>query len=186
VVAVGALLGLGLLAAACNSGGGTETGSRETDPALVPTSTPMQNPLTFRVRNDEIEIIRDGAGTTGGTTGSPQTHTVAEGETCADIANAYGITVDALIRANRSINADCTNLGTGDELRIPSATPTAGPSGSSTPAPGGGGNTYTVAEGDTCADIAAQFGVSADEIIALNGLDADCATLQPGDVLQIP
>ena len=95
--------------------------------------------------------------------------------------------MEALIRANRSINADCTNLGAGDNLRIPAALPSATPgTASGTPTPTGSGGTYEVQSGDTCADIAASFGVSADDIISLNGLDADCTSLQPGDVLKIP
>jgi LysM repeat protein len=170
-----------LLLAACNGGdNGAGTGSRITDPALVPTSTPIQQPVTFRIQNDEIQV-NAGTGTTGGAA-APRTHTVAPGETCAEIAAQYGITVEALIRANRTINADCTNLRAGENVRIP-APPTAA---SGTPTPTGRGQTYQVQPGDTCSDIAANFGVSVEQLISLNGLDPGCRDLQPGDVLQIP
>jgi LysM repeat protein len=178
------LAGAGLLVA-CNSGGGGEEGPRISDPALVPTATPVLEPLTFRLRNDQIEITAGGS-TNPGTSGQePRTHTVAANETCQEIADLYDITLDALLRANRGIDEGCTNLREGEILRIPSppVTPGVGPG---TPTPRPSGDEYVVESGDTCADIAAAFGVSADDIIALNGLDADCATLQPGDVLQIP
>ncbi|MGD9932265.1 MAG: LysM domain-containing protein [Dehalococcoidia bacterium] len=178
--------GIAILSAAC--GGGSETGgtgSRITDPAAVPTSTPIQNPLTFRFKNEDIEIAGGGTTTAGTGTNQAQTHTVAAGETCAEIASRYGISVADLIRVNRTINADCTNLRQGENLRIPSAAPTAA---SGTPTPGGSasGRTHTVAAGDTCADIAASFGVSVEALITANGLDADCTNLQLGQVLKIP
>jgi LysM repeat protein len=175
-VALGVLTG-----AACNGGNdGAGTGSRVTDPALVPTSTPILQPVTFRIQNDEIQI-QAGAGTTGGAA-APRTHTVESGQTCAEIAAQYGITVEALIRANRTINADCTNLRAGENIRIP-APPTAA---TGTPTPTGSGRTYTVQPGDTCSDIAANFGVNVDDLVRRNGLDPACRDLRPGDVLQSP
>jgi LysM repeat protein len=174
---------------ACGGGGdGAGTGDRITDPALVPTSTPIQNPITFRLRNDEITIQQGGGSGTGSTPAAPVSHTIGDGETCADIADTYGITVETLIRTNRSINADCTNLVAGDTLRIPQASPTpgAGATGTTTPGAGGPGGTHTVVDGDTCADIAAAYGVDVNELIALNGLDADCTDLDVDQVLRIP
>src|SRR5262245_13002742 len=123
-----AVLAVAVLAAACG-GGGSEGGSvGASDPAEVPTSTPIGNPLTFRTKNDELQINpAGGTGTPGTGASDPQTHVIGEGETCADIASQYGITVDDLKRANSDINSDCTNLIAGEELRIPSASPTAGP-----------------------------------------------------------
>ena len=175
-----------LFLAACGGSGETGgTGSRITDPAAVPTSTPIQNPLTFRFKNEDIEIAGGGTTTAGTGTNQAQTHTVAAGETCAEIASRYGISVADLIRVNRTINADCTNLRQGENLRIPSAAPTTA-SGTPTPRAGASGRTHTVAAGDTCADIAASFGVSVEALINANGLDADCTNLQLDQVLQIP
>jgi LysM repeat protein len=117
---------------------------------------------------------------------------VESGDTCGAIASNHGITVEQLIAANRAIiNSDCTNLVPGDELKIPGAGPaTATPgstgAGAATPTPRAGSRTYEVQSGDTCADIAANQGVSADDLIALNELDPGCTMLQPGQVLQIP
>lgn len=55
--------------------------------------------------------------------------------------------------------------------------------------PTGGGNldfrSYTVREGDNVTEIAASFGVTPEEIIALNGLD-ESGTIDPGQTLLIP
>jgi LysM repeat protein len=183
-----------MLAVACFGGGGGDDAAtnRVTDPALVPTATPNANPMVYRFKNDDIQFTGGTAATPqGGGSGDPQSHTVGSGETCAEIAGQYNITVDALIRANRSINAECTNLREGDRLRIPSAAPTATPEATSRPGPGTptprpSGREHTVAAGDTCADIADSYGISADDLIRVNGLDADCTTLQPGQKLKIP
>jgi murein DD-endopeptidase MepM/ murein hydrolase activator NlpD len=47
------------------------------------------------------------------------------------------------------------------------------------------GPTYVVQSGDSCGFIAASFGVSLDEIIRVNGLDAACL-IHPGDRLILP
>lgn len=202
-----ALLGLAALAAstlvACGGGGGDDggQGQRVTDPAKVPSSTPISQgaPQKYEIHQDGSLVISGGGPTVTGTvsaggtpTGSGGTYTVAAGDTCGEIATDHGITVAELIAANRaSINADCTNLHEGDQLKIPTkgaATATPRPTGgaAATPTPRAGSRTYTVEPGDTCADIAANQGVSADAIIALNNLDSGCTTLQPGQVLKIP
>jgi hypothetical protein len=47
-----------------------------------------------------------------------RTHKVAAGEFCASIAKANGISVQALIAANPSVNAGCTNLKVGQVLNL--------------------------------------------------------------------
>lgn len=182
-------LAAAMLATACGGSGSDGDGISVSDPAAVPTSTPIVNPLTFRVKNNELQIETGGGGSGSGTgTTEPQTHVIGEGETCADIASQYNITVEDLKRANRTINSDCTNLIAGEELRIPAAAPTPGPGNASgTPTPSsGGGQEYTIQDGDTCSDIAASFGVDVNDIIAANGLDPSCTGLVPGDVIIIP
>ena len=89
--------------------------------------------------------------------------------------------------ANRTINQGCTNLRVGDVLRVPGAT-TGGSSpaaATSTPRPGSG-KEYTVKAGDTCSGIAGSYGIAVADLIRVNGLDADCRTLQVGQVLKLP
>ncbi len=54
-----------------------------------------------------------------------RTHRVAPGETAYRIAKTYGITVDALVAANRLASA--TRIYVGQSLKIPSADPLALP-----------------------------------------------------------
>jgi cell wall-associated NlpC family hydrolase len=54
-----------------------------------------------------------------------------------------------------------------------------------TAAPSGGGSTYTVQQGDTLKDIAAQYGVGVSALVAANGL-ADPDLIYPGDNIHIP
>jgi LysM repeat protein len=189
------------VAAACGGGGGGDgggDGQRVTDPAKVPSSTPISRgqPQVYQINQDGSLSISGGAPVTGtplsggGSAGAAGTYTVQPGDTCGDIASRKGITVAELIAANRAaINADCTNLRVGDELKIPGASGGATPTrstGGATATPRAGSRTYTVASGDTCGAIAANQGVKVEDLIALNGLDSNCTSLQVGQVLRIP
>ncbi len=69
----------------------------------------------------------------------------------------------------------------------PTVTPTpATPIPTDTPLPTPTPVTYTVQSGDTCAEIAFNFGVSIQSIVLLNNLPADCNTLGEGQQLFIP
>src|SRR5262245_33210258 len=92
ISAAGGLLLLVVLGVAgCGGGGGEGNGPRVTDPAMVPTSTPITNPVIYRASGDVVSV--EGATSTvragsGGSTPTSQnrTHTVAAGDTCAGIA----------------------------------------------------------------------------------------------------
>lgn len=91
-----------------------------------------------------------------------------------------------------------------DPASVPTATPSAGevvfvigpggisaPDGDSTAGPAAtpsvSGSTYTVQSGDTCADIAARFGITFDDLRAANPIiDEGCRNLRPEQVLRIP
>ncbi len=195
----------GMLVVACGGGGDDDggQGQRVTDPAEVPSSTPISAgaPQKYESHQDGSLVISGGGPTVTGTvpvgstvTGGGSSYVVESGDTCGAIASNHGITVEQLIAANRAvINSDCTNLVPGDELKIPgagagaaTATPGSTGGGAATPTPRAGSRTYEVQSGDTCADIAANQGVSVDDLIALNDLDPGCTTLQPGQVLNIP
>lgn len=64
------------------------------------------------------------------------------------------------------------------------AAPTPGPTPGPTPAPAPTPVTYIVQQGDTLNAIAAQFGTTAEAIMAANGLTSD--VIHPGQVLIIP
>lgn len=203
VVLAGGLL-IGAVAAACGGDGSPEesgSGERITDPARVPSSTPVQNPTLYKIQGNQVTLVGGDSSqltpVAGNTPTNTQTYTVKSGDTCSQIAADHGVTLDALIKANPTV---CDTLNVGDVMRIPSAAAPTQTSGGLTSNPtvratattssGGGtsgstGKTYTVKSGDTCADIAASYGVSIADIIALNGLPSDCP-LQIGQEVKIP
>ncbi len=182
---------LAVLFAACGGDGDSTAGkgSRVTDPGLVPTSTPIgSNATLYQIRNDTISIV---GGASASVTPNAQAsaaaranYTILPGESCSVIAEKLGITVDALIKANRTINADCTNLKVGEQLKVPAAATTPAPGAVSTAKPSG--REYTVVSGDDCGVIAASYGVEVKAFIALNGIDADCLNLKVGQTVRIP
>jgi LysM repeat protein len=168
-----------VLASCGDDDNGAGQGQRVTDPARVPSSTPISKgqPQVYQINQDGSLTISGGEAVTG--------------DTCGAIASDKGITVAELIAANRAtINADCTNLRPGDELKIPAKSgagaTTTRSTGIPTSTPRAGNRTYTVASGDTCSAIAANQGVKVADLIAVNSLDPSCANLQVGQVLKIP
>jgi LysM repeat protein len=67
------------------------------------------------------------------------------------------------------------------ETPVP-ATPTPTPAPTATPAPP---LEYTIEAGDTCGGIAQKFGVSLNELLALNGIGENCL-IRAGDTVKIP
>lgn len=189
-----ALVTIAALLAACGGGASDPNagkGQRVTDPARVPSSTPMQNPVLYQIRADGRVDSSGGPPTTVAPNATPtgaagSSYTVVSGDTCGAIAAKFNTTLDALRKANRTIDDTCSNLHAGDVLKIPAAAAaTTTPAAGGTPKPGAG-KTYTVASGDTCGSIAANYGVTAAALISANGIDADCKTLKIGQVLAIP
>jgi LysM repeat protein len=128
---------------------------------------------------------------------SGQRYVVKDGDSPSSIAAQFDISVDELMSVNGIV--DPTGLHAGDELIIPgtdggnvqtpeptSVAPTAAPAATSTPEQSdGGGQTYTVQDGDIPETIAARFGITAEELMAANNI-TDAASLQIGQVLVIP
>jgi LysM repeat protein len=182
----------GLIAAAC--GGSTPPepadGARITDPARVPSSTPIQNPVLYRIQGNQVTLVGEEGSSqltpvAGNTPTGRANYTVVSGDTCFGIAADNNITLAIFMSANP--NVDCNNLQAGDVVIIPGGSG-GSTGGAATPAPtqsSGSGQTYTVGQGETCSDIASSFGVSVSAIISLNGLDSNCS-LQVGQVVKIP
>jgi N-acetylmuramoyl-L-alanine amidase len=120
-------------------------------------------------------------------------HVVAPGETLSSIAAQDGLTVDQLAAANGL--SPSTELVAGSTVQIPAqqssetvasdastgSTSIAEPASTST-VPSG---SYVVQPGDTLSGIAAQAGMSVDQLAALNGLNPN-AYLISGTALQLP
>lgn len=173
------LLGAGLFAMACG-GSNAKSGQVSGD---IPTATlpsTLPDPLIV-------------SGTPRPSSGAGK-YAVKSGDSPSSIAAHFGIPVDDLIAANGI--TDPTSLQVGQELVIPGAqqgqalAPTATPpataeAATATPAPPTGRQTYTVRDGDIPETIAAQFGITAQELMEANGI-TDPASLQVGQELVIP
>jgi LysM repeat protein len=191
LLALGALL-TAVFASACGGDGdsGAGKGPRVTDPAVVPTSTPISPQIIYKISGDVVvpaggtpSTVRSGSPTA---SAQGKTYKVQSGDTCSNIATQFGITLDDLLKANRTINSDCTNLREGDELRIAATTSSGTGSGAGTPTPKPSGKEHKVAAGETCDEIARSFNVDVKQLIAINGLNADCTDLQAGQTVRIP
>ncbi len=195
--AVCLLLGAWALSA-CGGDGAADDKAAEriTDPAAVPSATAIQSANLFKITNNGSITAPDGSVGTPAGGGTPEpsagtTYEVQPGDTCGAIAAKFNITFEELRKSNRTIDEGCTNIHPGDKLKIPSSTPALTPTpgrGGSDPVPTAtpGGKQHVVGEGETCYGIAGSYGVSLSELIALNGLDAECKDLQIGQTLQIP
>ncbi len=122
------------------------------------------------------------------TTGS-QSYTVRSGDSLSKIARNFGTTVSAIKAANGK-TSDVIRIG--EELVIPvegsSSGATVAPTTTSTPAPAAvsvsGARTHTVKAGEYPGKIARKYGMTAQELLALNGI-TDPTKLQIGQVLNV-
>ena len=172
------------MAVACGGSAKQSSVQRQSD---VPTATA---PATL-----PTPILVSGASTPA--PGSGRTYTVRSGDNPSSIAAQFGISTDELIAANGI--SDPTGLYVGQVLRIPTgsnvlaatqapqATPVTpqAPRPTQATTPAAGGQVYTVREGDIPETIAAQFGITVEELMAANGI-TDPRSLQIGQQLVIP
>jgi len=100
----------------------------------------------------------------------PLTHTVRPGENLYRIALRYGVTVEAIARANGL--SDPERIRAGQVLTIP----TAGNSGAA--------RSHIVQRGDTLSSIARRYRTSVEALQAANALHSD--RIRPGQTLRIP
>jgi LysM repeat protein len=107
-------------------------------------------------------------------------YAVQPGDTLSGIAVAHGVSLSALAAAN-GVGSDSFAIA-GTTLKIPSASATPASSSSVGPPPLGG---YTVRPGDSLSAIAAQSGVSMQQLAWMNGLNPDHYLLA-GTVIKLP
>ncbi len=190
------VVALATFASACGGGGMTDAKAPDND--KIPTAT---LPATL----PEPTIIGGGAVQPGGGT----TYTIRSGDTLAAIADRFGLSLEELREANPGL--DPATLSVGDTVQLPQiegVPPTPAPETSPTdepapeatattepapepptetppPPPTSLGQTYIVKSGDIPVNIAAQFGITVEALLAANpGIDPN--GLQVGDVLIIP
>jgi LysM repeat protein len=114
--------------------------------------------------------------------GADSDYTVADGDTLSEIAERFGMSVEALAETNGIVDPDF--ILSGEVLLIPR--PDHGTSSGAVGTPQiSGGATYTVEVGDTLSEIAEHFGVPAVSIVEANDL-ADPHFILEGQTLTIP
>ena len=101
----------------------------------------------------------------------PRVHVVQDGENLTIIATNFGVTVEEILAVNNLANGDLLQVG--QELIIP----------------GGSGEAiataYTIAPGDTPADVAAGFNTTLADVIAANRLITTDPPLFVGQILSV-
>lgn len=112
---------------------------------------------------------------TAGASGSYVTHVVQPGESLGQIAAEYGVDPVALADANNITNGNLIRVG--QQLTIPGVT--------ERQALEARGERHIVQSGESLSEIAAQYGVSVEAILAANSLD-DPNTIVVGQELLIP
>jgi len=174
------------LTVACGGSDGGDAPSGVFDPSAIPTATApatLPDPL----------ILRDGVVPP---PGGETTYTVEDGDSPSTIADQFGVTVEDLMAANDI--ADPTSLVVGQVLTIPGVpsdsdvlgetqepTPARPTPVAPEPTEAPRGQVYVVQDGDIPETIAAQFDITAEELMAANGI-TDPASLQIGQELIIP
>lgn len=120
---------------------------------------------------------------------TPLTYKVAQNDTCLIIADMFKVSWQAIVTENQ-LNATCSNLRIGQELRIPQPTPTPSPQPTATLDPTQAAEQacekidYLVKETDTLSSIALTYGVTQQAIRDFNALPSDVVYL--GMTLKVP
>ena len=111
-------------------------------------------------------------------------HTLSEGETLWDLANAYDKTVDDLLEANTFNDDDVRSLRPGRRILIPGIEESAI---RSSVRPEGRGIWHTVGESESIWEIARRYRMGASEIMSANSLSREAVSdLRPGRRVFIP
>ena len=113
----------------------------------------------------------------------PTVHVVRSGEHLTGIARRYGMTIAAIVAANRI--KDPSYLRVGQRLTIPGTGSTSSPS-TAAPAPAAPGATvHVVGSGETLSGIALRYGTTVDALVRANGIK-DPSYVRTGQRLTIP
>lgn len=136
---------------------------------------------TVRIRSETAEAYQPS-----GYDGESVAYTVRAGDTLSRIAGEYDTTIGAIKAANGK-TSDMIRVG--EELAIPVSGSSGAVSGRAPEPPGsaaasGNNRTHTVRSGEYPAEIARRYGMTTNELLALNGID-DPRTLRVGTELKV-
>ncbi|EKF51310.1 LysM peptidoglycan-binding domain-containing protein [Lactococcus garvieae] len=109
-----------------------------------------------------------------------QSYTVKEGDTVSAIAAQYGLSMDAVLAQNGLSATD--HIMIGQVLQIPSVGTSTDTSTVSTVSTSTVSSSYTVQSGDTLTSIASVYGMTADDLAAINGITGN---IYPGQTLSV-
>ena len=156
-------------------------------PAVMITSTPTTTPTfpplpTFTATPTATDTLEPSP-----TPLPPTPYVVKTGDQCGIIAANFDVSIASIIATNH-LDPNCL-LTVGKTILIPQPTPTPTSLPTAT-LPGGLATvpppfTHTVVSGETCGGIAKAFKINLADLIAENGLKADCS-IRPGQVLVVP
>lgn len=161
-----------------------------------PTETPGPDEPVASATPYEVTptpIIVSGSGTTGGSNSGDReevSYTVEAGDTLLALATRFDTTVEAIMMRNDIESA--SDLNVGQQLLIPSGRSSVSPApGATATAPAGGGSasgdTYEVQSGDLAGSIAAQFGITLEQLAEANNRTVESLdALEVGEELSIP
>jgi lysozyme len=157
-----------------------------------PAETPESNqPVVSATPYDvtPTPIIVTGSGSSSGVAGGQEiSYTVESGDTLLALATRFDTTVEAIMRRNDLESASDLNIG--QQLIIPRGTSSvASPAGTTAATAGNGAarRTYQVQNGDLAGSIAAQFGITLDELAEANNRTVESLDqLTVGEELVIP
>ncbi|MCY3800337.1 MAG: LysM peptidoglycan-binding domain-containing protein [Chloroflexi bacterium] len=142
-----------------------------------PTAVDAQPGDQLQAPSPAVEVSPQEPADTAGSPGGPREYVVKSGDTLGAIAASVSVPIEALMAVNGITNPD--QIQVGQVLTVPNPSRGTGQGPAATP------QTYTVAQGDTLAAIAARFGVDVDELARTNGI-ADPDSIIIGQVLRIP
>ena len=128
------------------------------------------------IQDPDMIVIGQQLRTRGPAPTGRKVYVVAPGDTISTIAQRYGVGEDDLLRLNNIQNHDLIAIG--QEITVPTGTSGANTAKSSP-------RQYAIKNGETLSDVAATFGVSVADLVALNGID-EPDLVQPGQILMIP
>jgi murein DD-endopeptidase MepM/ murein hydrolase activator NlpD len=111
----------------------------------------------------------------GGQTSASGTHRVERGDTLSELAQRYGTTVQAFMKANPQIR-DADLIFTGDTLNVPTARDQA----SSTT------DTHRIERGDTLSELAQRYNTTVSDFLKANPQIRDPDRIYAGDTLKVP